>query len=62
MNGRSGIPSAKKDFVSLYDCTKDEIMGIFALARDLKSRPQAFRHELDGRTLAMIFAKPSTRG
>lgn len=51
----------KKDFISLYDCSKEDLLELFSLAGELKSRPHSFRHELDGKTLAMIFAKPSTR-
>ena len=53
----------KKDFLSIADLTSDEILAIFDLARDLKAKQKAgtpHRH-LEGKTLAMIFQKPSAR-
>ena len=52
-----------KHFLAISDSSEDEILEIFNLAGDLKSKqkngePHKF---LEGKTLAMIFAKPSTR-
>jgi len=52
-----------EDFISLSDLTADEIYGLLDLAADLKKRqrrkvPHRF---LDGKSLAMIFEKPSLR-
>jgi len=52
-----------KHFLAISDLSKDEILEIFNLAGDLKSKqkngePHKF---LEGKTLAMIFAKPSAR-
>lgn len=53
----------KRDLVSIHDLSREEIEALFALARDLKDRLQ--RREphplLPGKTLAMIFEKPSLR-
>lgn len=52
-----------KDLISIYDLTKDEIQEIFSLATTLKQRLQQkvpFT-PLAGKTLAMIFEKPSLR-
>jgi ornithine carbamoyltransferase len=52
-----------KDFVTLADWDRDELAGILARAAELKQldargvRPQT----LEGRTLAMLFEKPSLR-
>lgn len=52
-----------KDLVSIHDLARDQIDEIFDLARDLKERQQRgeTHHLLAGKTLAMIFEKPSTR-
>ncbi len=53
----------KKDFLSLSDWSLDDLEAIFALTRDLKAKQQQrIPHRLlDGKTLAMIFEKSSTR-
>jgi len=53
-----------RDFVSLIDYTPDEVKYLLALSRDLKSRYYQGDRYLDvlrGKTLLMIFEKPSTR-
>jgi ornithine carbamoyltransferase len=49
----------KKDLVSLSDLTKEDISDLFALTRDLKTHK--LQERLRGKTLGMIFEKPSTR-
>ena len=53
----------KKDFLSLPDWTCSELEAIFELCRDLKAKTKAgtAHRLLEGRTLAMIFEKSSTR-
>ncbi len=51
----------QKHLVSLKDYSRGEIEEIFDLARRVKADPAAFRRSLEGKTLAMIFEKPSTR-
>ena len=51
----------QKHLVSLRDYTRADLIEIFELARRMKAGPAAFRDALRGRTLAMIFQKPSTR-
>ena len=51
----------QKHLVTLRDYTRADLTEIFALARRIKADPAAFREALRGRTLAMIFQKPSTR-
>jgi len=50
-------------FLSLHDYTKAELEGIIALARELKGKQkQGVPHKLlDGKTVALIFEKSSTR-
>ncbi len=56
-----------RDLVSLDDLTAEELWAVLDLARDLKrrseraDRPPEGRAPLAGRTLAMIFEKPSLR-
>ncbi len=51
------------DFISLAECSQDDILEILALADDLKAKQHAGTpHKmLDGKTIAMIFEKPSLR-
>jgi ornithine carbamoyltransferase len=51
----------KKDFVSIRDFTTDEILQTFDLAEDMKAQPLSYRETLVGKSLAMIFEKPSLR-
>jgi ornithine carbamoyltransferase len=52
-----------KDFIAITDLTQKQILEIFDLAKDLKSRQKRGQqhHLLAGKTLAMIFQKPSAR-
>lgn len=51
----------KKDFISVKDLTSAEIEGIFALTDELKSERHKFSSVLAGKSLALIFQKPSNR-
>ncbi|HEY3119732.1 MAG TPA: ornithine carbamoyltransferase [Vicinamibacteria bacterium] len=51
----------QRHLVSLKDYSREEIEEIFDLARKLKVNPRAYAEALKGKTLAMIFQKPSTR-
>ncbi len=52
-----------KDFISLADFSGDEILALLDLADELKQMQKAGRPHrlLDGKTLALIFEKPSLR-
>lgn len=51
-----------RHFLDLIDIPKGELQGIIAASRDMKDRgPSAAVRPLAGKTLAMIFDKPSTR-
>ena len=54
---------AKRDLVTIADLSRDEVGRIFALAKTMKAAlKRGVRHRrLEGRTLAMIFEKPSLR-
>ena len=53
----------KKDLLSIYDLSKKEVEEILARASELKAKLKAGVREesLKGKTLAMIFEKPSSR-
>jgi ornithine carbamoyltransferase len=50
-----------KDFVSLRDFTPSELEYLLLSGRQIKARPEAYCQALKGKTLAMIFEKPSLR-
>jgi ornithine carbamoyltransferase len=49
------------DFLSLRDFKPTEVHHLLELAADIKARPREFSTALEGKTLAMIFEKPSLR-
>jgi ornithine carbamoyltransferase len=51
----------QRHLLSLKDYSREDIEEIFALTERLKADPGAYAAELAGKTLAMIFQKPSTR-
>ena len=50
-----------RHFLSVMDWSADEIAGLLELAADLKANPGAQRTALEGKALALIFQKRSTR-
>jgi ornithine carbamoyltransferase len=52
-----------RHFLSIAELTRDEIFEIFDLSRELKEKTKRGEphHLLKGKTLAMVFAKPSAR-
>lgn len=50
-----------QDFLSIRDFTPDEIKHLLDLAMRIKLHPEEFTHTLEGKTLALIFEKPSLR-
>lgn len=51
----------KKDFLSIRDFTREEILKTFNLAADMKAHPESYASALKGKTLALVFEKPSLR-
>jgi ornithine carbamoyltransferase len=51
----------KKDFLTIRDFTVEELAGTLKLAAEMKANPQNYTSALKGKTLAMIFEKPSLR-
>jgi ornithine carbamoyltransferase len=54
---------AKRDLITMWDLSSDELLGLFERARALKAARLigAMARTLQGKTLGMIFEKPSTR-
>jgi ornithine carbamoyltransferase len=50
-----------KDFLSIRDLSPEEMEYLLFLGRQIKAHPAAYRGELQGKTLALIFEKPSLR-
>ncbi len=51
----------KKDFLSVLDLTKEEIIETFKIAIDMKADRKKYAKALEGEALALIFEKPSLR-
>jgi ornithine carbamoyltransferase len=51
----------KRDILSIQDLSAGEIRGLFKTARELKARPLSKSRSLAGRSLALVFQKPSNR-
>ncbi|MGD0790828.1 MAG: ornithine carbamoyltransferase [Terriglobales bacterium] len=50
-----------KDFVSIRDFSPAEIQDLLLLGRQIKACPDVYSQALKGKTLAMVFEKPSLR-
>jgi ornithine carbamoyltransferase len=50
-----------RDFLSIRELVAHELRALLLLARDIKARPGTFDRRLAGKTLAMVFEKPSLR-
>ena len=50
-----------RDFLSIDDCSAQEIRSLLALGKAVKARPGAYRRKLEGAMMALIFEKPSLR-
>ena len=51
----------KKDFLTVRDFTAQEILDTFEIAKKMKANPLDYSDALKGKTLALIFEKPSLR-
>ena len=52
---------AHRHLISLHDLTPQDIDFLLKLAQGVKATPARYHNALEGRTLAMIFEKPSLR-
>lgn len=51
----------KRDLHTVTDFTKEEANFIIEKAKDIKSNPQKYGKVLEGKTVLMLFEKPSLR-
>lgn len=51
----------KQDFLCTRDRSTEEIISMFDLAADMKANRQKYSSALEGKTLALLFEKPSLR-
>ncbi|MBN2053136.1 ornithine carbamoyltransferase [Candidatus Woesearchaeota archaeon] len=51
----------EKDFLTLSSLSREEFIALLDLADDLKKNPKKYSNALQGKTLLMIFEKPSLR-
>jgi ornithine carbamoyltransferase len=51
----------ERDYLSVDDLSPKELGELLDLAADVKARPQAYAGRLAGRSIGLIFEKPSTR-
>ena len=51
----------QKNFISSRDISKEEFLALFSLSSELKKNRFLYSNFLDGKTILMIFDKPSTR-
>jgi ornithine carbamoyltransferase len=58
---RTSAPRIGPDFLSIRDFTPQQIGDLLELARQIKAKPENYATALKGKTLAMIFEKPSLR-
>src|SRR5271154_7128338 len=52
---------AHTDFTKDQDLTPDELCALLDLASEVKRRPELFRSALAGKSIALLFEKPSLR-
>src|SRR5882724_3590689 len=59
-NYSASTVTAHSDFLSLTQLRRPDLFSLLALSRDLRSKSM-FGHALQGKSVAMIFEKPSLR-
>ena len=58
---KASTPFASKDFLSLKEMEPQDFEILFRLAEKMKKKPEQFFGKLKGKSLAMLFQKPSVR-
>ncbi|MDO8580232.1 MAG: ornithine carbamoyltransferase, partial [Candidatus Omnitrophota bacterium] len=51
----------KRDLINLQDFSSDEIAELLELTQKMKNNPSAYNQALKGKTVGLIFQKPSNR-
>ncbi len=49
------------DFTRDVDASREELLALLDLAAEVKQSPREFAHRLDGKSVALLFEKPSLR-
>ncbi len=58
----NGVPkTASPDFLRDLDLTDDELLALLDLADEVKRRPRDYAQALEGKSIALLFEKPSLR-
>jgi len=55
------LKTAAPDLLRDLDLSDDELRNLLDLARDIKQSPAGYAHALDGKSIALLFEKPSLR-
>ncbi len=55
------LKTSASDFLRDLDLADDEILYLLDLAAEVKLAPQDYAHSLDGKSIALLFEKPSLR-
>ena len=55
------LKTASPDLLRDLDLTNDELLYLLELAAEVKASPREYAHVLDGKSIAMLFEKPSLR-
>ncbi|MBF0254177.1 MAG: ornithine carbamoyltransferase [Candidatus Omnitrophica bacterium] len=55
------VPFATKDLLTMKAIGLKDIEALFALADQIRKSPKKFMHSLEGKTIGLLFQKPSTR-
>ncbi len=58
---KKGILLEAKDFLSMKEVQSWDLEAVFKLAEKMKKNPQSFLNKLKGKSLALLFQKPSIR-
>ncbi len=57
----SASPFQEKDFLSMKEATAGDLEALFRLAERMKKSPETFLNALKGKSIALLFQKPSVR-
>src|SRR5881394_2306220 len=55
------LKAASPDLLRDLDLTNDELLYLLDLAVEVKASPREYAHVLDGKSIALLFEKPSLR-
>ncbi|ABV85557.1 ornithine carbamoyltransferase [Shewanella pealeana] len=50
-----------KHLLSIKDLSQQQLLDLLALAQNIKANPAEYKHALDGKSVVMLFEKPSLR-